>query len=215
MKNQRSFRASSFLLTFAVLVLLTVLLSSFLPLSGEEELYDKVIRLHVLANSDSEEDQALKLRVRDAVLSRLDGELSACDTRESAEAVLAGKLEGVSAAAEEEIRARGYDYGVRVSLGQERYPEKEYDELTMPAGSYLSLKVEIGEAEGRNWWCVVFPPLCLSAARGGTENALAENEDALLRAGFTGEQYKIITRSDTPRYKLKFKLLELFGSWFE
>lgn len=204
-------KTALFLLIFSVLTLLTCIAVTFLPLSGEEELYDKVIRLHVLANSDSEEDQALKLSVRDAVLTSLEDEFDDSITREEAAEKLRAQLGDVTTAAQDEINAQGYDYDVSVSLNEEYYPTKEYENITMPAGTYLSLKVEIGEAAGHNWWCVVYPPLCLSAAMKSED----DNEDALLRAGFTGEQYKIITQTDEPKYKLKFKILELFESWFK
>ena len=210
MRNQKS---TVFIITFSVLILVSAAVSAFLPVSGEEELYDKVIRLHVLANSDSEEDQELKLEVRDTVLENLNGKLSDVRDRKSAESVLTSEFSAVEAAAEQKIRELGYDYQVNISLTEEYYPEKSYEELTMPSGEYMSLKVEIGAAEGKNWWCVVFPPLCLNAAT-KNENASSKNEDALIEVGFTEEQYRIITQNDKPRYKIKFKILEMFEEWF-
>lgn len=210
MRNRKS---TVFIITFSVLILVSVAVSAFLPVSGEEELYDKVIRLHVLANSDSEEDQELKLEVRDTVLETLSGKLSDVRDRESAEHVLTSEFSAVESAAEQKIRELGYDYQVNLSLGEEYYPEKSYEELTMPSGEYMSLKVEIGAAEGKNWWCVVFPPLCLNAAT-KNENASSKNEDALIEVGFTEEQYRIITQNDKPRYKIKFKILEMLEEWF-
>lgn len=183
MKNQKS---TVFIITFSVLILVSTVFTAFLPVSGEEELYDKVIRLHVLANSDSGEDQELKLKVRDTVLETLGGKLAGISDRETAEGVLTAEFPVLKAAAEQKIRDEGYDYGVTLSIGEEYYPEKSYEELTMPSGKYMSLKVEIGAAEGKNWWCVVFPPLCLGAAT-KKENAASENEDALIEVGFTEE----------------------------
>jgi len=210
MRNQKS---TVFIITFSVLILISAAVTAYLPVSGEEELYDKVIRLHVLANSDSVEDQELKLKVRDTVLETLSGKLSDISDRETAAEVLTSEFPMLKAAAEQKIRDEGYDYDVVLSLGEEFYPEKSYEELTMPSGEYMSLKVEIGAAEGKNWWCVVFPPLCLNAAK-DNKSASSQNEDALIEVGFTEEQYRIITQNDKPRYKIKFKILEMLEEWF-
>ena len=93
-----------------------------------------------------------------------------------------------------------------VELGQESYPTREYERLAFPAGEYLSLRVMIGEAEGQNWWCVLFPPLCLHTA--------VTPEEEMISVGFTPDQIKVLTDSDTPKYRLRFKLLELLGSLF-
>jgi len=205
-------RSPVFLLILAVIFLFAYTVGAVLPMSGESDLYDKVIRLHVLANSDSDEDQNLKLKVRDEVLFTMGDKLSCEMSREDAESVIAEELDNIKITAEEKIRELGYDYSVNVSLGEEKYPEREYDELTLPAGRYTSLRVEIGKAQGQNWWCVVFPPLCLSAA--GNKNSATSNEEALIKVGFTEEQYKIITENDKPKYRLKFKIVEIFESLF-
>ena len=205
-------RSPVFLLILAVIFLFAYTVGAVLPMSGESDLYDKVIRLHVLANSDSDEDQNLKLKVRDEVLFAMGDKLSCEMSREDAESVIAEELDNIKITAEEKIRELGYSYSVNVSLGEEKYPEREYDELTLPAGRYTSLRVEIGKAQGQNWWCVVFPPLCLSAA--GSKNSAPSNEEALIKVGFTEEQYKIITENDKPKYRLKFKIVEIFESLF-
>ena len=175
-----------------------------LPVHGEAAVYDRVIRLHVLANSDSEEDQALKLTVRDAVLSQTQALLADATTREEAEAILASNLDVIRVAAEEAVRASGANASVTVSLGEEQYPTRRYENLAFPAGEYLSLQVRLGEAEGKNWWCVLFPPLCLSAA-----TAEHETQEAFLAAGLTDEQYRMIADTDSTKYKLRFKILEI------
>ena len=178
----------------------------FLPIHGEAQIYDNVIRLHVLANSDSEEDQQLKLKVRDEVLLMV-SELcisSSCTNIREAYALISENIPEITARAEKCIKEEGYLYPVEVVLGKENYPTKNYEELAFPAGRYLSLQVKIGEADGENWWCVLFPPMCLSAA---SENGVSA-EDALVNIGFSGEQYKIITESDNVRYNVRFKILE-------
>lgn len=192
----------------AVLLLFTlsVLCVTVLPVHGEEEIYDRVIRLHVLANSDGEEDQALKLCVRDAVLARAKELLGDVTTMEEAEATLAASLEDLAESAAVCLAANGSEYPVRVTLGKEQYPTRYYEKLAFPAGEYLSLRVLIGEGAGKNWWCVLFPPLCLSAAS-------AKGDTTKLAAGLTEEQYRMITETESPKYKLRFKVLETAKEW--
>ena len=185
-------------------VLMLVAAFSILPIHGEAQIYDSVIRLHVLAASDSEGDQALKLAVRDAVLEKTSTLLAGVETRDEAETLLAGSLEEIRTVAADTVRAAGASDAVTVTLGNEEYPTRSYESLAFPAGEYLSLRVMIGEAAGQNWWCVLFPPLCLSAA-----TSKAEAEQAFLSAGLTEEQYRIITDSGNTKYKLRFKLLEV------
>lgn len=191
------------ILTVCIFVLVGVLIVGVLPTHGEAAIYSSVVRLHVLANSDSDGDQALKLKVRDAVLS-LASELTAgCNTRAQALEILSGSLDEIRLAAEEVIKSEGYDYPVEVKLGEEEYPEKSYESVCFPAGTYMSLRVCIGEAEGHNWWCVLFPNLCLSAA------GKSQAEDAFVAAGLTPDQYKIVTESDGAKYRIRFKFLEI------
>ena len=177
----------------------------FLPVHGEEKIYDSVIRLHVLANSDSEEDQSLKLKVRDTVAALTEELTRAAADIDDAERILRESLELIRSRAQKTLSELGCEYPVSVELGRENYPRKSYDSICFPAGEYRSLRVMIGKAEGQNWWCVLFPQLCLGAA------TKKQAEDAFVSVGFTPDQYKIITETDEPRYKLRFKLLEVFG----
>ena len=196
-------------LTAAVMGLALLLAGGlfFLPVHGEGEIYDTVVRLHVRANSDSEEDQALKLRVRDAVLD-VTGELVAdCTTQEEAVSVLEAHVADLELAARRVIAAEGRDDAVSVMLGRETYPTRTYESCCFPAGEYVSLQVLIGAAEGQNWWCVLFPPLCLSAATEG-------GADAFVQVGLSKDQYGIITETGKTKYKVRFKVLELWqGLW--
>ena len=187
----------------ALLIGLAVFLTSgALALRTQDELADKVVRLHVLANSDFEEDQALKLQVRDVVLERATAILEQSADRREAESRLRGELLELERVAAEEIAAEGYDYPVTVNLENTDFPTKEYDGFTLPAGEYLALRVIIGEGKGRNWWCVVFPPLCTSASADLPASALA--------AGFSEEEVSLITE-ENQGYVLKFKAVE----WWE
>lgn len=196
------------ILLVCVLVL-CIAVSGILPIHGEEKIYDSVVRLHVLANSDSEEDQALKLKVRDAVLSYTSPLVIDSESREEAESILRSELDGIREAAERVIDENGYDYPVEVTLDVEEYPTRNYESMSFPSGKYVSLRVLIGESKGKNWWCVLFPPLCLSAA---TEKN--KNEEAFVAVGLTSDQYKIITETNEPKYKLRFKLLETIENTF-
>ncbi len=162
----------------------------------QAQVADKLVRLHVIANSDTAADQALKLQVRDAVLEVTQDIGAECaDTQETQEALQA-HLQEIQEAARQVIRQEGYDYPVTAQLKREYYPSKVYENFALPAGDYTGLKVKIGAARGHNWWCVVFPPLCMSAA---TREAFT---------GFTEEEAAFVQQDGT-RYALRFKAAEL------
>lgn len=158
-----------------------------------------LVRLHVIAASDDATEQAIKLDVRDAVLSYLEPKLDSAADIAGAEALIEANLEGIAAAAESAAQGRE----VNVTLGEEYYPTREYDTFSLPAGRYQSLRVTLGEGAGHNWWCVVFPPLCLTAAE--SEAAFEELD---------GETRAIIS-SDGGGVQFKFRLLELWGELME
>ena len=194
------------ILTLSIIVALCLLVVGLLPVHGEEEIYNKVVRLHVLANSDSEEDQTVKLAVRDAILEVTVPLLQNCKTKEEAVALLEENRTLLTETAQTVLQKEGFDDVVSIEMGLEDYPTRTYDSLCFPAGEYISMRVSLGEGEGQNWWCCLFPPLCLGAATVGEDVA----EDACISVGFTPTQYKIITESDKPVYRARFKLLELF-----
>ena len=164
-------------------------------------LASQVIRLHVLANSDSEEDQALKLEVRDRVLETTSA-LLAGETEPQAAAVLLDQhLDDIAQTAAQEISAQGHDNRVEVRLEQTWFPTRQYQGISLPAGNYLALRVLIGAAEGHNWWCVVFPNLCLPAV----------SERALETSTLTPGQISLLQEEETS-YVFRFKALELWQS---
>lgn len=164
-------------------------------------LASQVIRLHVLANSDSEEDQALKLEVRDRVLETTSA-LLAGETEPQAAAVLLDQhLDDIAQTAAQEISAQGHDDRVEVRLEQTWFPTRQYQGISLPAGNYLALRVLIGAAEGHNWWCVVFPNLCLPAV----------SERALEASTLTPGQISLLQEEETS-YVFRFKALELWQS---
>ena len=199
-------------LSFAIAVLFSAVLFAVLPIHGEDAVYDETIRLHVLANSDSDADQSVKLSVRDAVLVTVEELLRDASSRDEAMKMLADNSDKIRECAAERLRSLGYPDTVAVRFGEEHYPTRVYDAFTLPAGTYTSLRVEIGEAAGRNWWCILFPSVCGRFARGGeSEDAIAED---FVAAGFTPEEYRLITENDRMPYKVRFWLLEEIAKWF-
>jgi stage II sporulation protein R len=166
---------------------------------SQQRLAGKLIRLHVVANSDSAADQAIKLRVRDAVLVKTQEILRGADDPKQA---LAKNLGSIECAAERELTSLGCGDDVRVSLGKELFPTREYETFSLPAGVYESLRVRIGAADGHNWWCVIFPSICMTASMDDFTRA-AET------AGFTDGEVRLITE-ENGGYVIKFKTLELF-----
>jgi len=164
-------------------------------------LAEKVIRLHVLANSDSEEDQALKLKVRDAVLAEAEGRIPPDAGRAEAEAILKDALPELAQAAAGVVEAEGYPYAVTVSVEENVwFPTKTYTDFAMPCGTYTALRVVIGQGDGQNWWCVVFPPLCLGS--------VSETVPAALEGGLNAKEVALIT-GESEGYVVKFKAIEL------
>lgn len=185
--------------------LISLSLLSFLPVHGEAEIYDSVLRLHVIANSDSELDQSLKLKVRDSVAALVSELTADCPDLDASCARVAESLELIEKTARQTLDENGCSLPVTATLGVEKYPTKSYESICFPAGEYRSLQIRIGKAEGQNWWCVLFPNLCLGAA------SSRDAEDAFIAAGLTPEQYRVVTRTEEPRYRLRFKILEAFG----
>ena len=166
--------------------------------SGCAEVRRDVLRLHVVADSDSETDQRLKLMVRDAVLEK-GGELfDGTVTADEAEKIITPRVAELKSAAEAVLRENGCDYNVYITVGEEYFATRCYEEFTMPAGVYTAVRVNIGTAEGKNWWCVMFPPLCLPAASADAD------------AFFTDDEMKIVSAS--PKYEPRFKIVEISES---
>ena len=188
-----------FVIVFSALMLPVVMLFFFLPLHDASAVYDGVIRLHVLAHSDDENEQSLKLSVRDAILDGFGERINEAESKEDAEEVLTSLLPDIEALAEETVLSAGYSHDVTVILCQEYYPTREYAGMRLPAGEYLSLRVLIGSGEGKNWWCMVYPPLCTSSAEAG---------EALSEAGFTPSQVRLLTEDEDTAYVVRFKIVE-------
>lgn len=192
---------------FEIAVILGLILSIGLTnvfsfASDCDTLRGEVLRLHILANSDSEADQTLKLKVRDRVLKET-GELfsGACDL-ETAQRLARENLKKIVSVAEDEISKNGYDYDVTASLCRTFFETRQYESYTLPAGMYDAVRIEIGNAEGKNWWCVMFPPICVTSAMDEKEleRVLSQKGEEVING--------------TRKYKVKFYIVELFERWF-
>ena len=184
-----------------LLALVVTLVWGAWSLQEQDALQQKMIRLHVIANSDTQEDQALKLQVRDCVLERATELLEQSSDMLDAQVRLEQELLAIETAAQEEIFAQGYNYAVSARLEQTEFPTKLYDGFSLPSGEYLALRVVIGEGAGENWWCVVYPPLCMTAATDLQETALT--------MGMCEEDISLMTEENTG-YVLKFRSVELW-----
>lgn len=200
---------------FKKIILLTFLLFAYVFLSAQSyataisnNLSTAVFRLHVLANSNSEEDQNLKLKVRDSLLNYMNGLCLNCSTKQEAISIANEHKDDFQKIAEQTIKENGYDYTAKINIDNFYFPTKNYGDISLPAGYYDALRVEIGEAKGKNWWCVMFPSLCFIDVSSGVvdDNAKENLQDNLQK-----ESYDIISDSKKPDIKLKFKLIEVFA----
>jgi len=182
---------------FLLVLVLAVVLSAW---SDLQTLEDSLIRLHVVGASDSEEDQRVKLLVRDAVVEYLQPVLEGSADRDQAMEKLGWELNHVEEVANAVLREQGFQERVKVTLEPEAFPRRDYDTFALPSGVYQSLRIRIGDAEGKNWWCVVFPSLCLSATS-------EDLRDTAASAGFSDT----LTDTVTGEYELRFFLLDVLG----
>lgn len=186
----------------AVLALAAVLIYSGTLIRDKRQLHDGILRLHVVADSDSPEDQAVKLKVRDAVLNVVEDVTADAKNRDEAVARIQEKTDELERVANRVLDAEGVADRATVSLMEEEFPTRVYDTFVLPAGVYDSLRITIGSGEGKNWWCVVFPSLCVPAAS-------EEVEDTAAAAGFSHGVTGAITQKKP--YRVRFYLLDCLG----
>lgn len=189
---------------YATLVLILTLMLAAMPTDADAAIYEDTLRLHILANSDSKEDQEVKLRLRDEILTVFGSRLSDCRDIEDAKENVSLLLEEIESHSREFLSSVGVDYPVTANLSVEWYGTRSYDGFTLPCGYYNSLRIIIGSGEGKNWWCVMYPPLCMDIA---TKDAPAD--DATLN--YSNEELRLIAGG---KYNVKFKLLEVLSSAF-
>ncbi len=185
-----------------IAVFMTLIICIVATISFENDckgIREEVLRLHVIANSDEDYDQELKLKVRDALLQSGESIFSGSEDIISAESKIADKQDILRYTAEETIYNLGFDYDVKIELARSYFPTRTYGELTLPAGYYKAVRVIIGQGKGKNWWCIMFPPLCLPAA--------TDSEDII--SDFLSEEEMQIVTSD-PKYEVRFWLVEKY-----
>lgn len=192
------------LIGYAVMILCVTLIITVIPTEAEGAIYEDTVRLHILANSDSEEDQKLKIRIRDDILSEFALRLGDFKSAKEAKESLYSVLPEIEAYSKKKILEYGYSYSVKATLTEEWYDTREYEDFTLPKGYYTSLRVIIGEGEGKNWWCVMYPPLCLDMA---LEKAPAD--DGVKK--YSESEFKLVSGNG---YQAKFKILELVSGIF-
>lgn len=206
--HTRSMVKMIFILTF-LLFLYTSLCAFSYAKSVSTDISDSVFRLHVLANNDSEEDQALKYKVRDNLINYMNSICTETTSKDEAISIANNHLDNFKKIAEDTISANGYNYTVQVQVGNFEFPTKTYGDISLPAGNYDALRVNIGEAKGQNWWCVMFPPLCFIDVSSGV---VPDNSKEVLKNSMNEEDFALVSESDeSSEISFKFKILELFG----
>ena len=172
-----------------------------------EDISDSVFRLHVIANSDSKEDQNLKYKVRDEVLEYMNNISANCSSKEEVIKLAYEHKNDFISVAEKVIKENGFDYNVKIEIGNFEFPTKYYGDISLPAGFYDALKIEIGEAKGQNWWCVMFPPLCFVDV---TSGVVPDESKQIMQDNLSDEEYSLISDNESSDIKFKFSLIEFF-----
>ena len=205
-----------------IVILMGILLSTTLMISKEinkieactYDYKEKLIRFHVIANSDTEEDQELKLKVRDAVIAYLQPKLEKSKSIEESEIIIKNEYGNLEEISNKVIVDNGYNYSVNIGLKYSYFPAKQYSSVVLPAGKYKALKIIIGEGNGKNWWCVMFPPLCFVDDQNGV---IDEKTDKKLKEILTQEEYDLIMakeKTEQQNLKIKFKITEVIQNLF-
>ena len=172
-----------------------------------QELSDSVFRLHVIANSNSTEDQNLKYIVRDNLIKYMNNICGNCSDKEDAIKLVNENIPNFQKIAEDTIKQNGFNYPVSIEIGNFEFPTKTYGDISLPAGYYDALKVQIGEAKGQNWWCVMFPPLCFVDV---TSGVVPDESKEIMQENLDNEEYTLISDNESTDIKFKFSLIEFF-----
>lgn len=172
---------------------------------------DNLLRLHIVGASDSEYDQTLKICVRDRIIKDFSSEFSVClSADEAAETAVALKSE-IEKSANDELRSRGCEDIAVSAVEKCHFPTKTYGSIALPGGEYTALNIRIGEAKGKNWWCVMYPPLCVT----DKSVVMSETSAKMLKSSLSEEEYRLICGSDEPEIKIKFRIAEMIGEYFK
>lgn len=202
-------KIKSFFIIFLLFFIYTFICAFSYVNAVSNNISKNVLRLHVIANSDTEADQNLKYKVRDEILKYMNSICVNCKTKDEAIQILNDNKEKFEEIALNTIIKEGYNYDVTQKIGNFYFPTKTYGDIVFPAGNYDALRIEIGEAKGKNWWCVMFPSLCFVDISNGI---VPDNSKEELKNTLTEEEYSIISSNKNIDIKIKFKLLELLSS---
>ena len=197
---------NSLILLFLLFLYISISAISYVN-AVSKDIEESVFRLHVIANSDSEEDQNLKYKVRDNLIKYMNTLCVDVESKEEAIKIANLHLDEFKQIAEETIKENGFSYPEYVEIGKFSFPTKNYGDVSLPAGYYDAMRVKIGNAEGQNWWCVMFPPLCFVNVSSGI---VPEESKELMKEELNDEEYSIITNEDTSEIKFKIGLIEWF-----
>lgn len=215
LKEEKNRNDKITLLLIIVTSIFMLLGANILILTSKHEttsLAQKVIRFHVVANSDTTEDQLLKQQVKDEIIEFIEPLMKECENLEETRYVLNGVLPQIQIIAEDIIADYGKNYEVYISVDHANFPTKAYGDIVLPAGEYEACRVVIGEGKGENWWCVMYPPLCYVDAASGVVPLDGKEQ---LQQELTEEQYQLIeTSNQDKRYKIKFKIVDTINSIF-
>lgn len=211
LKKELFIFASSFLIGTLIAVLI---FSNSYANTTQNQIAEEVIRFHVLANSDEAFDQELKILVKNEVITMLENELSSSTSLEETKSLILSNLHNnkIIEKAEEIVKSKGYNYEISAYISEEYFPTKTYGDITLPAGIYECLKIDIGEARGQNWWCVMFPPLCFLDIAVTEVDEISEKDKELFKEILTEENYNLICEDidNSIDIKIKFKIIEFW-----
>lgn len=196
---------------FTVAIILSLLFTFFVSAYSkkiEHNLSDNIIRLHIIAESDSQNDQAVKLKVRDRIIKEMSPVLSQSDDINKSKQIILDNMDKIKSIADDELRKNGFSYTAEAYLGESEFPTKVYNNITLPKGKYTSLKIILGNGEGQNWWCVMYPPLCFV----DDDIVISDESNTLLKNNLSEDVYELITKDgEQPDIEVKFKIVELFS----
>lgn len=201
-------KVKSGIIVFLLLILYIFICANSYVQAVSSNISSSVLRLHIIANSDTIEDQNLKFKVRDKLLDYMNILCTNISSKEEAIEVIVNYKEEFKNIALEVIHDEGFDYSVNINIGNFEFPTKTYGDISLPAGMYDALRVEIGTATGQNWWCVMFPSLCFIDI---TSGIVEENSKTILEDNLSEESYTIVSDNSNTIVKFKFKILEFFG----
>ena len=200
-------KINKFLILITLFTLFIFINAYSYVLAITDNLYNSVLRLHVIANSDSEEDQNLKYIVRDNILNYINTNCSKFSNKDEFMQFVFTHVDDIEQIAENTIKDNGFNYPASVEVGNFEFPTKNYGDISFPSGFYDSLKIEIGSSSGKNWWCVMFPPLCFIDT---TTGIVTDSSKQVLQKTLSKENYRIVSESNNPDITIKFKIIEFF-----